>query len=73
MEKNKIKGEIEGWVARDSNGELHFLEERPHRGHSIDEWLVYRGPFLELSSERFPDVDWDDKHSRRVKITIEEI
>lgn len=50
--------EIQGWVARDKNGELYIYSEKPKR----TQWLRWAegSAFLPLSHSLFPDLTWDD-------------
>ena len=53
--------ELEGWVARDEDGELYLYKDKPLRGS--EQW--HENPvsitgLIELRKESFPEVQWSD-------------
>lgn len=64
--------ELEGWVARDEDGELYLYKDKPLRGS--EQWrenpALITG-LIELRKELFPEVQWSDDEPTKVKITIE--
>lgn len=64
---------IEGWVARDSDGDFYFYDHKPVRDEEDmdfveqngDAWFLHKGLNL-------PSVTWQSE-PKRVRITIEEI
>ena len=63
--------ELEGWVARDEDGELylHLMEPQKVTG----QWTapdLHLG-YIKLGDVVFPEVQWSDEEPTRVKITIE--
>ena len=64
--------EIEGWLARDEDGELYLYRDKPLRGS--EQW--HENPvsitgLIELRRELFPEIKWSDDEPTKVKITIE--
>lgn len=63
--------ELEGWVARDEDGELYLYKDKPLSGS--EQW--HENPvsitgLIELRKEWFPEVQWSDEEPTRVSITI---
>lgn len=73
MEKNKVKGDIEGWLARDEGDELNLYSDKPIKNYSESMWMIRTGTYIELPKKMFNDVSWHEKEPRKVRITIEEI
>lgn len=64
--------EIEAWVARDKDGELHIFPIKPEKFLLL--WHMFK--FVEFGVMRLPDdslpeIKWSDKEPTKVKITIE--
>ena len=64
---------LEGWAARDANGELNIFYHKPERVNdlSVQGWLSIDG-YLPLDRSLFPSVTWQSE-PKRVRIKIEEI
>ena len=63
--------ELEGWVARDYDGELYLYKDKPFRGS--EQW--HENPvsitgLIELRKESFPEIKWSDDEPTKVSITI---
>ena len=63
--------ELEGWVARDEDGELYLYKDKPLRGS--EQW--HENPvsitgLIELTRELFPEIKWSDDEPTKVSITI---
>ena len=63
--------ELEGWVARDEDGDLYLYKDKPlRRSEQWHEDPVSITGLIELRKEWFPEVQWSDKEPTRVSITI---
>ena len=63
--------ELEGWVARDEDGELYLYTEKPRKDGDL--WnvdIINSSCLMELRSALFPEVQWSDDEPTRVSITI---
>ena len=64
--------EIEGWVARDEDGELYLYLRKPKK--VAGQWLTREFQLgFKLDGESFPEVKWSDDEPTKVKITIEKL
>jgi hypothetical protein len=53
---------INGWVARDKNGELYFHERKPVRVTFLSGWDSPK--FFEIDRDLFPDLKWKNNPMR---------
>lgn len=66
---------LEGYVARDANGDLNLFRHKPGRvdNIAIQGWLSAAGSLLLLLDEKsFPSVTWESE-PKKVRITLESI
>ena len=52
------------WIARDKDGELYLFSEKPSKREEF--WLMNRGTVIQLPSELFPEVKWEDEEPREL-------
>ena len=52
------------WIARDKDGELYLFSEKPSKREEF--WLMSRGTVIQLLSELFPEVKWEDEEPREL-------
>lgn len=52
------------WIARDKDGELYLFSEKPSKREEF--WLMSRGTVIQLPSELFPEVKWEDEEPREL-------
>lgn len=59
QEKDAEDAVIQGWVARDGNGELYIYSKKPNR----TQWLRWAegSNFLPLLPDLFPDLTWESE------------
>ena len=71
--KEKADASEEGWVARDSTGDLFCYKSKPIRGLSCTQWTFdykspWKGPALfAIPNNLFPELTWRDEP---IKISI---
>lgn len=67
--KQNTKKEVtlDGWVARNKNGELWWHEKNPWRG--AEGWIPRNRNIISISNDSFPSVTWESE-PKKVKITI---
>lgn len=59
---------INGWVARDENGQVWLYAQRPFRNHAV--WTTDKGRyFIRINDTFFPSLRWEDE-PREVEIII---
>ena len=52
------------WIARDKDEELYLFSEKPSKREEF--WLMSRGTVIQLPSELFPEVKWEDEEPREL-------
>lgn len=49
------------YVARDKDGTLWLYSEKPHREENYGVWYSDRVNIMEINSEEFPQLKWEDE------------
>ena len=68
-----MEEKITAWLARDERGDLYLYNEEPHKDNKYPEWLIgfdNEGKYIEIDTELFPQVKWEDKEPTEVELTI---
>lgn len=71
QEKDAEDTVIQGWVARDNDGDLFFYTDKPRRENAVwDEPQYWIGEaYTELNTDLFPDLTWESE-PEQVEIII---
>lgn len=64
-----MKDAVDGWVARDKDGDIAIFSDKPHRDLGLGMWTPARHAFLFPRKDEYPDVTWDSE-PQKVKVII---
>ena len=67
-----MKDAIEGWVARDEDGDIAIFSDKPHRELVLGMWTPARHAFLFPRKDEYPDVTWNSEPQKAKVIIIKE-
>lgn len=59
---------VKGWVARDSNHNIYFYDEKPIKDKAV--WDGEISWIVELSNDSFPQVVWEDNEPTPCEVMI---
>ena len=63
---------INGWVARDKNGELNLFEVKPRRDENFGYWWDRDYQSSPIDENAFPELTWENE-PKEVELLIREI
>ena len=64
-----MKDAVDGWVARDKDGDIAIFREAPTKDAEIGMWKPCKSAYIFPSKDEYPDVTWDSE-PQKVKVII---
>lgn len=64
-----MKDAVDGWVARDKDGDIAIFREVPTKDEEIGMWKPCKSAYIFPNKDEYPDVTWDSE-PQKVKVII---